>query len=88
MMFYRKSVLFALFLLFPAMAWGAADCGPEAAPSAVRELPAVRMTGPVVMVPNPLYVVQSVMEGDRIAHDFVIQNIGDATVRIEKVESG
>ncbi len=76
-----------MLLLFPALAW-AADCGPGAAPPAVRGQTAVRLTGPAAMVPTPQHVVKSAIEGDRIAHDFVIRNIGDAVLQIQKVESG
>ncbi len=85
-MFCRKSVLFALLLFFPAMS-GGADCDP-AAPPAVRKETAVRLIGPAAMVPNPQYTVKSVLEGDMVSHDFVIRNIGDALLQIEKVESG
>jgi hypothetical protein len=43
--------------------------------------------GPEAFVPNADYEFQVVLDGTKITHDFVIQNKGDAVLKVEKVET-
>jgi hypothetical protein len=42
---------------------------------------------PVAVISETQYRFKSVLEGDDIAHDFVVQNTGDAPLSIENVRT-
>jgi len=43
---------------------------------------------PVISVAQPHYKFDLVLEGDEVAHDFVVQNKGNADLRISRVHTG
>lgn len=43
---------------------------------------------PKISVPAKTFKFKSVPDGSEIKHDFVIQNLGDAPLRIESVKTG
>lgn len=43
---------------------------------------------PSVFVPESQYTFSPVLDGTEVTHDFVIQNKGDALLKIEKVRTG
>ena len=43
---------------------------------------------PSVFVPEGRYTFSPVLDGTEVKHDFVIQNKGDAPLKIEKVRTG
>ena len=43
---------------------------------------------PLAFLPENKYEFATVLEGDIITHDFIIQNKGIAPLKIEKVKSG
>ena len=42
---------------------------------------------PKAFIPYPAYEFQTVLDGTKITHDFIIQNKGDATLNIVKVKT-
>ena len=48
-------------------------------------LPGLVLAGPVIVVDTPVFEFDSVPEGVRIDHDFVIRNTGDTDLHIENV---
>jgi hypothetical protein len=42
---------------------------------------------PRAVVPKPIYTMDSVVEGQKIVHDFVIQNAGSAPLKILDVRT-
>jgi hypothetical protein len=43
---------------------------------------------PSVFVPDSRYTFPTVIDGTEVTHDFIIQNKGDAELKIEKVKTG
>lgn len=43
---------------------------------------------PSVFVPESQYTFPPVLDGTEVTHDFVLQNKGDAPLKIEKVRTG
>ncbi len=43
---------------------------------------------PVAVAPEPSHTFPSVVEGKEVVHEFVIQNKGDETLEIQKVQTG
>lgn len=43
---------------------------------------------PVAVAPEPGFTFPTVVEGNEVIHDFVIQNKGNATLEIQKVKTG
>lgn len=45
-------------------------------------------SGPQAFLPEGIYEFQPVVEGTHVVHDFILQNRGDETLEIIKIESG
>ncbi len=45
-------------------------------------------TAPVAFLPENVYTFEPVVEGTEVIHHFLLQNKGDATLVIDKLESG
>jgi len=43
---------------------------------------------PSVFVPESRFTFPTVIDGTEVTHDFIIQNKGDAELKIEKVKTG
>jgi len=43
---------------------------------------------PSVFVPDSRFTFPTVIDGTEVTHDFIIQNKGDAELKIEKVKTG
>ena len=43
---------------------------------------------PVAVISETEYRFKSILEGDKIVHDFILQNAGDAPLFIKKVRTG
>jgi hypothetical protein len=43
---------------------------------------------PTAFFPETAYEFSSVLDGSKVVHDFVIQNKGTATLKVEKVKTG
>ena len=43
---------------------------------------------PVAVAPEPSHTFPTVVEGNEVVHDFVIQNKGSDTLEIQKVKTG
>ena len=43
---------------------------------------------PVAVISETEYRFKSILEGDNIVHDFILQNAGDAPLFIKKVRTG
>ena len=48
-------------------------------------LPHQLIAQPKTLIDNPVFVFESVPEGVNIPHEFIIKNIGDTLLRIDKV---
>ncbi len=44
--------------------------------------------GPEMVVPEPSYTFEQVLEGEEVLHDFIIQNKGTSDLIIKKVKPG
>jgi hypothetical protein len=49
---------------------------------------AVVQAEPVAVAPEPSHTFPTVVEGNEVVHDFVIQNKGNETLEIQKVQTG
>ena len=45
-------------------------------------------SGPSVFFPQTQYEFSQVLDGDKVVHDFVIQNKGPAILKVERVKTG
>jgi hypothetical protein len=45
-------------------------------------------SGPSAFFPQNQYEFSQVLDGDKVVHDFVIQNRGTATLNVERVKTG
>ncbi len=45
------------------------------------------LNGPVALVPDAVYKFPQVLDGTKIAHDFIIHNKGNEILRVEKVKT-
>ncbi len=70
----KLAFIFLIFLVLPCVAF----CDQDNTPA----------TFPKIHVPEPKYEFTTVVEGQNIVHDFVIQNKGNATLNIVKVKPG
>lgn len=43
---------------------------------------------PLAVIPEPIYESPTVVEGQDVIHDFVIQNQGTAVLKVERVKTG
>ena len=43
---------------------------------------------PEIMVPNPLFTFEAVVDGSEVVHDFPVYNRGTGDLAIEKVQTG
>jgi hypothetical protein len=43
---------------------------------------------PAIMVPNPLFTFEAVVDGSEVVHDFPVYNRGTGDLAIEKVQTG
>jgi len=48
-------------------------------------LPQKGLAQPKVLIDNPVFTFESVPEGVKIPHEFIIKNIGDTTLHINNV---
>ena len=48
----------------------------------------VAQAEPVAVAPEPGYTFPTVLEGNEVVHDFIIQNKGNETLEIQKVQTG
>jgi hypothetical protein len=86
MHFKRKWYLFFILFIFLVLPC-AAFCDQESQSDQSNQdnSPA---TFPLIHIPEPKYEFQSVVEGQSVVHDFVIQNTGTKTLDITKVRPG
>jgi hypothetical protein len=69
----------AFFLFVACLIFSAANSFGEEAPLSGQ---------PKIVVPEPTYKFEQVLEGAEVLHDFVIQNKGTAQLIIKKVKPG
>lgn len=48
----------------------------------------VALAEPVAVAPEPSHTFPTVVEGNEVVHDFIIQNKGSETLEIQKVKTG
>lgn len=48
-------------------------------------VPLLVMAGPRVVIEEPVYAFESVIEGEHVYHEFVLKNSGDTLLNIIKV---
>ncbi len=72
-----KTIIFTLFglLLLAPFSFGV-ETKAEVSPS------------PSAFVPEDVYDFNKVVDGTQVVHDFIIQNKGDAPLKINKVKTG
>ena len=49
---------------------------------------ASKASGPSAFLPERIYTFEPVLEGAQVVHEFVLQNLGDETLFIERLKSG
>jgi hypothetical protein len=72
-----KVKIFSAFLFFMLFA-GAVCLGLEGE----------EVKNPLAVAPGEIFEFDPVLDGDQVTHNFVIQNKGDAELRIERVQTG
>ena len=70
----RQITLIFMFISLAACVWTQQVFGAE--------------KSPVAVISETEYRFSSIMEGDKIIHDFIMQNKGDAPLLIKKVRTG
>lgn len=63
---------------------------PQTTPPGVSAQPTEKVddTAPQAFVPQKHFTFPSTMDGSRVLHDFIVQNKGDAPLKITKVRTG
>lgn len=55
--------------------------------SAWADSPAVPEKQPAISVQEPVYTFPDVLDGQKVVHDFIVKNTGDAVLKIEAVDT-
>ena len=99
----NRSFPFILSMALIMLSWPGAlpvDAGPSAgqkgAPTLVAdnatetpaEAAAEQTAPPNVMIPDPLFTFDTVVDGSEVVHDFRVYNRGKGELAIEKVQTG
>lgn len=65
----------------PALAGNSSEAGGETAPADPG-------APPDIMIPNPLFTFETVVDGTEVVHDFQVYNRGKGDLAIQKVQTG
>jgi len=60
----------------------------DSSAESTEQIKKVDDTAPLAFVPQKKFAFPSTMDGTRVLHDFIIQNKGDADLKITKVRTG
>ncbi len=75
----NRSIRLTLFITLILLSW---QIAPAAAGNADQAPP------PNIMIPDPLYTFDAVVDGIEVVHDFRVYNRGTGELTIEKVQTG
>ncbi len=71
----KITLISILFFMIPALVFSA-----EATDS--------KTPAPKAFAPEPVHIFKQVLDGKKVKYDFIIQNKGDADLKIERVKTG
>ncbi len=57
------------------------------ASSAWTKIAAETDKSPVINIQEPVYTFEEVLEGQKVVHDYIVKNTGDAILKIVKVDT-
>jgi hypothetical protein len=90
----KRSIMMILITTLSILIWfsppiaSAAGSAPAAEKAGQEAISADQKAHPEIMIPNPLFTFEAVVDGTEVVHDFPVYNRGAGDLEIAKVKTG